>query len=57
MDIEPALLVENWRHRVKTHITDMIEPADLEWMEDGDTLSDPDYLVRAMESVIARLDR
>ena len=42
---------------MRTIIQNIIEPADLDWMEDGDTLSNEDYLIRGMESIIARLDR
>ena len=57
MGLESDSEGESWRNRVRTLIQNIIEPADLDWMEDGDTLSNEDYLIRGMESIIARLDR
>ncbi|THH23186.1 hypothetical protein EUX98_g7993 [Antrodiella citrinella] len=47
----------SWRSRVKTIVQAIVEPDEISWTDDNDSLSDSQYIARALTEVESRCDR
>ncbi|CAL1700250.1 unnamed protein product [Somion occarium] len=56
MSIEPIALIPDWRQLMRIHVQLMVEPAELNWMDDGDTLSEFQYISRALQQIETRFE-
>ncbi|KAI0700624.1 hypothetical protein BC835DRAFT_1404834 [Cytidiella melzeri] len=55
MDVEPG--VQSWRGSVRAVTQAIVEPDDLAWMDDDETLNDTHYLARAVTDIATRFER
>lgn len=46
-----------WRRGIRTVVQAIIEPDDLAWMDDDESLSDAQYIARALSDIETRFDR
>ena len=57
MDAQPEPPQRTWRIRVRTIVQAIIEPDEISWMDDDESMSDTQYIARAFSEVENRFER